>query len=199
LNPQIEASETRTRLLDAAQELMLERGYVAASVDAICSAAGLTKGSFFHHFKNKEALGKVLLRRFAERQHAGFMDACVGVEDPLERVYRIVDCAIESSRSPAMKGCLIGTFAQEISETHPALRAVCHASFADFAAEMGRDLVAAKERHRPEAEFDAEGLGLYFLSIAQGSMLMLKTHMSPATMERNLLHFRAYLKTLYGR
>ena len=199
MNPRTEESETRTKLLDAAEELMLTRGYVAASVDGICSAAGLTKGSFFHYFKNKEELGKVLLRRFAERQSAAFAGACSEIEDPLERVYCMVDCAIQGSRSPDMKGCLIGTFAQEISETHPELREICHASFEGFAASVGRDLVAAKERHAPDADFDAQGLGAYFLSIAQGSMLMLKTHSEPATMERNLLHFREYLRTLYGR
>lgn len=190
---------TRTKLLDAAEELMLSRGYVATTVDAVCSAAGVTKGSFFHYFKNKEELGKVLLGRFAERQRDGFLAACATIDDPLDRVYEIIDCAIASTQDPAMKGCLIGTVAQEISETHPELRQVCQASFQSFAARLGDDLLAAKERHRPDAEFDAASLGPHFLAIAQGSMLLFKATGDRTVMQRGLTHFRAYLKVLYGR
>ena len=192
-------SPARTKLLDAAEALMLSRGYVAATVDGICSSAGLTKGSFFHYFKNKEELGKVLLKRFAERQGAGFREACSSLEDPLDRIYCMIDVAIGGARNPEMKGCLVGTLAQEISETHPELREVCRCSFEGFTEEVARDLQAAKELHCPEAEFDAASLGAYFLSIAQGSMLLLRTSGDRSVMEQNLIHFRQYVRSLYGR
>ncbi len=192
-------SPTRTKLLDAAEDLMLSRGYVATSVDAICSAAGLTKGSFFHYFRNKEELGKVLLERFAGRQAQQFMAECANLEDPLERVYRVIDWAIEGMQSPDMKGCLIGTFAQEISETHPELRQVCDTCFGNFADAMGRDLNAAKARYRPSDDFDAESLGAYFLSVIQGSMLLRRTSGNGEATASNLRHFRSYLAGLYGR
>jgi TetR/AcrR family transcriptional regulator, transcriptional repressor for nem operon len=192
-------SPARTRLLDAAEGLMLSRGYVAATVDGICGAAGLTKGSFFHYFKNKEELGLVLLQRFAERQRAGFAEACAPISDPLERVYCLIECAIQGSQDPEMKGCLVGTFAQEISETHPELREACRCSFEAFAAGMGRDLQAAKELHRPDGDFDAGSLGAYFLSIVQGSMLLMRTNGDRDAMEQNLRHFQGHLKALYGR
>lgn len=190
---------TRTKLLDAAEALMLARGYNAASVDAICDAAGVTKGSFFHYFKNKEALGKVLVARFGARQEAGFHAACGDIADPLERVYCYVECAIQASRSPEMKGCLVGTLAQEINETMPEIRQCCGESFNGFLEKVSADLVAAKAQHCPDADFDAEGLSSYFLSIAQGSMLLVKATGNRELMERNLVHFRDYVRSLFGR
>lgn len=178
---------------------MLSVGYVDTSVEAICAAAGVTKGSFFHHFKSKEQLGKVLLERFGARQRERFLAACKGVEDPLARVYAVVDLAVEGSRDPAMKGCLVGTLAQEISESHPELREICKCSFGGFAEALGGDLVAAKARYAPTADFDAASLGACFLSIAQGSMLLLRTNGDREAMARNLTHFRQYLKCLFGR
>src|SRR5262245_16381612 len=45
--------DSRTRLLDAAMQVIRARGYSGTTVDDICAAAGLTKGAFFHHFKSK--------------------------------------------------------------------------------------------------------------------------------------------------
>jgi len=196
-----EASETsaRTRLLDAAEGLMLSVGYVDTSVEEMCEAAGVTKGSFFHHFKSKEQLGKVLLERFADRQQGRFESAASGIEDPLQRVYALIDLAIQGTRDPAMKGCLVGTLAQEISESHPELREVCKCTFDGFASRIGADLLAAKERYAPRADFDAASLGACFLSIAQGSMLILRTNGDRGAMARNLEHFRRYIASLYGR
>lgn len=192
-------NSTRSKLLDAAEGLMLSRGYVGASVDSICKEAALTKGSFFHHFKNKEELGKVLLERYAERQESAFVAACEGVADPLERVYRIIDVAVTAAKDPGMNGCLVGAFAQEISETHPELRSVCRECFEKFATSMSADLAAAKELHCPDAAFDPSGLGAYILSVVQGSLLILRANEDRSVMARNLLHLRSHLEALYGR
>jgi TetR/AcrR family transcriptional regulator, cholesterol catabolism regulator len=45
---------TRRVLLEAATALFDERGYHATSVESIVSAAGVTKGAFYHHFRGKE-------------------------------------------------------------------------------------------------------------------------------------------------
>ena len=48
--------DSRTRLLNAAIDVIRTRGYSATRVEDICAAAGLTKGSFFHHFKSKDEI-----------------------------------------------------------------------------------------------------------------------------------------------
>ena len=44
---------TRDRILEAAQTLILEKGYSGATLDDILRATKMTKGAFFHHFKGK--------------------------------------------------------------------------------------------------------------------------------------------------
>ncbi|WP_037078253.1 TetR/AcrR family transcriptional regulator [Rhizobium sp. CCGE 510] len=46
----------RQALLDCATKLALEQGLAAVSLQAVASAAGVTKGGLFHHFPNKQAL-----------------------------------------------------------------------------------------------------------------------------------------------
>src|SRR5262245_66686816 len=117
-------SVTREKLLDAALGLMLAEGYTATSVDEVCQAAGVTKGSFFHYFEGKEHLGKLLAERFAASAQLRFRSASFHhKKDPLDRVFGRVDFFIGLSRDPqASRGCLLGTFVQELSATHPAIR-----------------------------------------------------------------------------
>ena len=48
--------ESKTKLLDATLKVVRAKGYSATRIEDVCAEAGLTKGSFFHHFKSKEDL-----------------------------------------------------------------------------------------------------------------------------------------------
>jgi AcrR family transcriptional regulator len=61
MNMQQRSEETRLRILDAAVKRFAIAGYNAASVDDICSAAGVSKGAFYHHFPSKQAIFLALL------------------------------------------------------------------------------------------------------------------------------------------
>src|SRR5262245_38178223 len=119
-------SPTKQKLLDAAEELMRANGYTATSVDDVCEKAGLTKGSFFHYFKSKEHLGMEVAGRFFSAKKELFRSAPFRQkQDPLQRVFGYVDFLIEMARHPeAGKGCLLGTFVQELSDSHPNIRRV---------------------------------------------------------------------------
>lgn len=62
---QMERSErSRTAILDAALELFSHRGYGATSMRDIATNAGVSTGSVYHHFEDKEALFQALLEQF---------------------------------------------------------------------------------------------------------------------------------------
>lgn len=187
--------------MEQAQELMLEKGFVATTVDEICNAAGLTKGTFFHYFKSKEELAKAALDRFFYRQlemvgRGSFRRSA----DPLARVYGLVDSFIEYSKHPvAQKGCLLGNFSQELSATHPELRRQCEQRFAEASAIMKKELDAARLKHLPRARVDTQGLAEHFIAVLQGSLILGKAKQDFEVVEKNLVHFKGYLRAVFGR
>ena len=48
--------DTKTRILSAAEAIVLERGVPALTLDAVAESAGLSKGGLIYHFESKEAL-----------------------------------------------------------------------------------------------------------------------------------------------
>lgn len=61
------SAHTRARILAAAESAFALTGYDATSLDAICTAAGVTKGAFYYHFASKEGLFLALLEEWLAR------------------------------------------------------------------------------------------------------------------------------------
>ena len=193
-----EHSPTKERLLDAAERLMLAKGFVATTVDEICEAAKLTKGSFFHYFESKEELGKELLERFCASSQEQMQHACCQERDPLKRLYGLVDFAIKTSQECAgTQGCLLGTFAQELADTHPEIRSVCSEAFGRWSQMLKHDLDEAKAAYAPKKNIDTQGLAELFIAVLEGSKILAKATQDAGVETKSLQHFKRYLESLF--
>jgi TetR/AcrR family transcriptional repressor of nem operon len=194
-------SPAKEKLLDAAQRLMLAKGFVATTVDEICEAAGVTKGSFFHYFESKETLGKAALDRFVGAKAQAIQQApFLQKRDPLQRVYGYLDFMIHMSQTPeAKRGCLLGNFAQELSDTHPAIRSQCATHFAQWANAFKKDLDEAKAKCVPKASFDTQSLAEHFIAVVEGALILSKAKQDVRAVEKHLRHFKQYVKSLFER
>src|SRR5271155_202794 len=106
--------ESKTKLLQAAIRVIRVKGYTATRVEDICEAAGLTKGSFFHHFDSKEELALAATDYWIEGSDALFAPAPYHASaDALERLLAYLDF-----RKALLTGelldftCLAGTMVQ---------------------------------------------------------------------------------------
>jgi TetR/AcrR family transcriptional regulator, transcriptional repressor for nem operon len=187
----------RTKLLDAALTVIRTKGYSAATVDEICRAAGMSKGSFFHHFPDKEALAVAAAKHFSAGAAALFDAAPYREEpDPRERVLQYVDL-----RSALLQGdfadftCLLGTMVQETYATHPAIREACDAHIRLHADDVAQDVAAAKRAYAPSAPWTAESMALFTQAVIQGAFILAKAHGDPAVAADCIAHLHRYLET----
>lgn len=82
-----EAEATRHALLDAAERLFEARGVSRTSLQDIASAAGVTRGAVYWHFRDKADLFDAMMQRvkLPMTQAAAELEACEG-RDPLDRM-----------------------------------------------------------------------------------------------------------------
>lgn len=192
--------QTRIEILDAAQRLMLAKGFAAVSVEEICKAAGLTKGGLFHYFKSKEELGRAVLERFCRNGAKAQQEApFVAKADPLERFCGLIDFIIQAVRDPVKNGCLVGVFSQELPHTGPAIQALCARAFAQWAAGLKATLDEAKKKYAPRAKIDTQSLAEHFIAVYEGALVLAKARNDVAPVKQCLLHCQQYVQILFGK
>lgn len=191
--------ESKTRILDAALQVIRQKGYSATRIEDVCEAAGLTKGSFFHHFNSKEELAIAAADYWSEVTSALFASAPYHAPaDPLDRVLAYVDF-----RKTLLRGdlpeftCLVGTMTQEVYGTHPAIRAACNASISSHAGTLVPDIEAAMKLYGVHGDWTAESLALFTQAALQGAFIMAKAKNGVVPAIDTVSHLRRYIELLF--
>jgi TetR/AcrR family transcriptional repressor of nem operon len=88
---------------------------------------------------------------------------------------------------------------QEAYDTHPAIRRACDTYIGGHAAEVAKDIAAAKSRYAPAAEWSPESLALYTQAVLQGAFVLAKAKGGPEVARDCLAHLRRYVLQLFNR
>lgn len=195
-----ERGDAKTRLLEAARDVIRAQGFAATSVDELCRAAAVTKGSFFHHFESKNALGVAAAEYWAETTCAFFARAPYHAQqDPLDRVLAYV-----AFRKKIIAGelsqftCLVGTMVQEVYATSPAIREACADSIFGHAATLEADIAAAMRARCVSGDFSAGSLARHTQTVIQGAFVLAKAADNRALAQESLDHLDRYIRLLFG-
>ena len=189
--------ESKARILDAALRVIRTKGYSATTIDDVCATAGLTKGSFFHHFKSKDELALAATAHFAAMADGLFAAAPYRtLPDPRERVIGYVKFrkSILTGDLPEFT-CLLGTLVQEAYETHPAIREACDKYISAHAALVEADIAAAKRIYAPKAKWSPASLALFTQAALQGAFILAKAKHGPQIAADCIDHLQRYIET----
>lgn len=191
--------DSRQRLLDAALGVFRTKGYTATTVDDLCAAAGVTKGSFFHHFDSKEAAALAAIAHWNDTTGALFAAAPYWqVEDPRARLLAYLDFRAELVRGAMPEfTCLLGTLVQETFASHPALQAACGAGIEAHAQTLVPTIEAAKAKYAPKADWSVESLARHTQAVLQGGFVLAKALNDPQAALDAIAHLKRYVEALF--
>jgi TetR/AcrR family transcriptional repressor of nem operon len=191
--------ESKTKLLDAALRIVRAKGYAATRIEDVCAAAGLTKGSFFHHFKSKEDLALSAVAHWDATISAFFAAAPYHeAADPLSRLIAYIEFrkAILTGDLPDFT-CFVGTIVQETYQTHPEMSVAAAGTISGHAKTFEADIRAAMREHNVSGGWTAESLALHFQAVIQGSLILAKAKGSAAAAAESLEHLKRYVELLF--
>ena len=181
---------TRDHLIAVGLDLMRRSGYGATGLKEILDAAGVPKGSFYHHFGSKEEFTAVVLERYAalEREHCrevlGNTRQC-----PLERLRRYFKDLIRTAgQSAPIQGCLIASLSLEVAGVSPLLQGRLSSSFAHWQAAVTAVLLEAVEKGDLPKSTRPEALAGFVLNSWEGALLRSQADESDAPL-KDFLHY----------
>ena len=194
---------TRTRILDAAQDIILDYSYSGMSVDGLIGQLGLTKGAFFHHFDSKNDLARTLIRRFADEGIAmlGEMHerALRLSNDPLQQLLILVGLYIEEFEglTEPYPGCLLAAYVYEMQQFDDDVRDIINSEFLAWRELLTAQIERIKLRYPPREEVSTEALADMFLSTFEGAFIMSKSLREPDITAEQLKLYRSFIAALF--
>jgi len=163
----------RIQILDAASELIAEKGFVQTSVDDVITHAGLSgKSHFYHYFKSKEELGhEVLARQFDVLGERGLAILRESTLEPMERLEVFIDSVVAIQAERGMRGgSPFGALATEMAEKDEGFRIRIARVFRNWTDEIARLLEQAQDRLEDGA--DPQRLARFIVATLEGATTM---------------------------
>ncbi len=191
------AHSTKQRLIDAGLRMLLERGYNNLGIQTLLMATGDPKGSFYHHFKDKEDFALQVIDAYILQVHAG-LDGCLNDEQqpPLARIRRFFELTQQKYQQEGYLGCLMGGLGQELSGINDVFRRKIDWCFSSIAERLAVCLGEARQRGEIPAATDVRQMADLLVDCWEGAALRSRLRKTPASLNA-MLDF--YLKSVGAR
>lgn len=195
--------DTRKRILDSAQAMILDHGYAGISVDQLISSLGLTKGAFFHHFKSKRELARTLIQRYSDEGVQLFRDNLARArklsDDPLQQLLIFIGLYEEifAGLTEPYPGCLLASYVMEMQQFDAEMRDIINVEFYLSRTELTKLIEQIIENYPPRAEVDPVSLADGFMSVFEGAFILEKSMQEAAITAQQLRHYKTYVELLF--
>jgi AcrR family transcriptional regulator len=173
---------TRSRIVNAAADLIYARGVDRTSLDDVMAESGVSKSQLYHYFADKDALVLEVITLQTERvlnaqqPHLGAMDSLKAL-----RVWG--DAIIKLNVRAHAKGCPLGSLASELANDSESARKRLAASFAMWSDAIERGLTKMRQSGALSPSADPHELAVAVLSAVQGGLLLSKTTQTSRPLE----------------
>jgi TetR/AcrR family transcriptional regulator, transcriptional repressor for nem operon len=188
---------TKQRLLETGLSMLLEHGYNDLGIQAVLAATNIPKGSFYHHFKDKEDFALQVIDEYMQNVHAG-LDACLGdgTLRPLDRVRRFFETTEQVYREQGYMGCLLGGLGQELSGVNAVFRHKIEECLSAIAERIAVCLEDARAHGDIPAASDARQMATLLVDCWEGAALRSRLRGNAAPLSA-MLNF--YFRSAFSR
>ena len=195
----------REEILAIAERSVLTKGFEATSIEEIVAEAGITKGGFFYHFRDKNALARALLEQSIENFSAGVAEiearARELTDDPLQVVLLILKLIAEGINADRHRyhGSLISAIVYQERLYDREIVERMREVLLQFEA---RRLVYFKEIaeiYQMSDDVSLDQVSAMFNTIFEGAIVHARATARPEARAEQLMLYRSYLKLLFAR
>ncbi len=170
-------TDTRTRILDLAEDFTQTKGFNNFSYLDLAAEIGVKNSSIHYYFKAKADLALALVERIRETHNEACKSFSHRLATPQERLGALIDhfkCYIRDK-----KICMCGMMAAEFETVSPEVRMALALYFRDMRTWISQQFVQMNDPN-------PEDRALQFLSALEGSVLLARLEADPMIVDRSL-------------
>ncbi len=181
------AQATRQRILDAASELMLSKGFGRTKLDEVLLKARVRKGNFYYYFRGKEDLGLAVIKETAAPMTTAWVRGLVKPDlDPMNNLSNLTMTVAQSAIVATGKGNPVVNLAFEMCELAEDFRLAVAQSLLEvqsvYETEISRLLVNRGQNDPAKAR----ELASYLVALIEGAVIMNRIHVDDEQLKRTL-------------
>ena len=196
--------DTRSRILDIAEASVLDKGFEATLIEEIVAGAEISRGGFFYHFKDKNALARAMLERYIETEEQLYDDLFARArelnDDPLHCMLIGLKLLAEqlADMPSGHPGCVIASAAYQDRLFDEGVRDLNRQAILAWRKRFRGmfDEIAAVYEPREPVNMDA--LGDMVSGVVEGGLVLQRALREHNNASEQIMLFRTYLKLLFA-
>jgi AcrR family transcriptional regulator len=185
------AEETREAILGAARELFTAKGYSTSSIDEIASAARVTSGALYHHFRNKREIMRAVFEMLEGELKNRVIAASAGAKSARE--------AMRLTLRALFKACLDDDIRSIVFEQAPRVLGweEWRSIDAEYAMELLLALLSRLRKERKLGRYDDKVIATLFLgALAEAGLQIAQRRHDPRLQSQCEKILEAFLRGL---
>jgi AcrR family transcriptional regulator len=196
---QNEKSElTKQIILDESFKLFYENGFKTTSVDKIMKATKLTKGAFYHHYKNKKELGlAVISLKVQKRVYKGMIDPLFQSGNAIQILETTF---LERLKSfpvyEKQHGCPMNNFINEVGDLEVAYQLVLRRIIDDWKKALIQLIERGQYENTIKKNISSNAMAIYLISAFEGIRGIRKLYNNDDILEEYITGLSLYINQI---
>ncbi|MBB6461803.1 TetR/AcrR family transcriptional regulator [Flammeovirga kamogawensis] len=198
MEQKLKSEITKQLILDTAFKLFYRDGFNLISINQIMKETALTKGAFYHHFKNKEEIGKAVITEIVEQRIVkNMIDPLYEEGDIIEKLKNIFTLRIKKfSIYEKEKGCPTNNLINEISGNEEVYRNALKVIIDKWRKVLVKTLDIEREKGTIKNDVNSNAVAVFLISSFEGVRGLRKLYRDDVIFDNYLLAVNQYIDQL---
>ena len=198
MQQELKSELTKQLIIDQAFTLFYENGFKTTSIDKIMNATSLTKGAFYHHYKNKKELGlEVIALKLQKRVSDSMITPLYETGDALKILETTFLERIKSFPIyDKQRGCPMNNFINEIGDFELAYQTALKNIIENWKTALATLIERGQEENSINKNICSLAVAVYLISAFEGIRGIRKLYDNDLILDQYIRGLSVYLKQL---
>ncbi|MBU2997145.1 TetR/AcrR family transcriptional regulator [Cellulophaga baltica] len=198
MDQRIKSEHTRHLIIEKSFLLFYENGFKTTSVDTIMKATKLTKGAFYHHFKNKSEIGHaVIAQKVQKRIHDSMIKPLYENKNAIELLKTTFSNRLKSFSSFEKEhGCPANNLINEIGDTEEGYQLALKEIINDWKKALILLIEKGKKENEIKKNINSEATAIYLISSFEGVRGIRKLYKDDTILDTYITGLTHYIEQL---